>query len=83
MKKSYKIALVFIILAVVGIIAYYFISTYGPGSERAQIKKRVEYVLEGGTGLSKGLGDRLGCIIRDAIYGQFGEEDLRCIAAGI
>lgn len=46
MKKSYKIALVFIILAVVGIIAYYFISTYGPGSERAQIKKRVEYVLE-------------------------------------
>lgn len=46
MKKSYKIALVFIILVVVGIVAYHFISTYGPGSERAQIKKRVEYVLE-------------------------------------
>lgn len=46
MKKSYIIALIFIGILVIGMIAYYFISTYGPGSERAQMKKRVEYVLE-------------------------------------
>lgn len=46
MKKSYIIALIFIGIIVIGMIAYYFISTYGPGSEHAQIKKRVEYVLE-------------------------------------
>ncbi|MBR3032972.1 MAG: hypothetical protein IKH92_08135 [Clostridiales bacterium] len=46
MKKKYIVALVFIVLAVIGMIAYYCISTYGPGSERAQMKKRVEYVLE-------------------------------------
>ena len=46
MKKSYIIALIFIGVTLIGFIAYYFISTYGPGSENAQMKKRVEYVLE-------------------------------------
>ena len=47
MKKSYIIASsIFLGLAVIGMIAYYCISTYGPGSDRAQMKKRVEYVLE-------------------------------------
>ena len=46
MKKSYIAALIFIGVTLIAIIAYYFISTYGPGSENAQMKKRVEYILE-------------------------------------
>ena len=46
MKKSYIIALICIVVVVVGIIVYHLISTYGPGSENAQMKKRVEYLLE-------------------------------------
>lgn len=46
MKKKYIAAIICIILAVIGMIVYYCLSTYGPGSERAQIKKRVEYILE-------------------------------------
>lgn len=46
MKKSYIIALICIAVVVIGIIVYHVVSTYGPGSENAQIKKRVEYLLE-------------------------------------
>ncbi|MBP5416220.1 MAG: hypothetical protein J6Y58_01725 [Clostridiales bacterium] len=46
MKKRYIVAIVCILLAVAGMITYYCISTYGPGSDRAQIKKRVEFILE-------------------------------------
>ncbi|MBO4687347.1 MAG: hypothetical protein J5636_02430 [Clostridiales bacterium] len=46
MKKSYIVALICIGVVVIGMIAFYFISTYGPGSENAEIKKRVEYLLE-------------------------------------
>ena len=46
MKKSYIIALICIVVVVIGIIVYHLVSTYGPGSENAQIKKRVEYLLE-------------------------------------
>ena len=46
MKKSYIITLIVIGVVIVGIIIFHLISTYGPGSENAQMKKRVEYVLE-------------------------------------
>lgn len=46
MKKSNLIALIIIIVALVSIIGVYYVTTYGPLSERAQIKKRVEYVME-------------------------------------
>lgn len=46
MKKSYIVALIFIGVVLVGMIAYYFINKYGPGSDNAQVKKRVEYILE-------------------------------------
>ena len=46
MKKSYIVALIFIGVVLIGMVAFYFINKYGPGSDTAQVKKRVEYILE-------------------------------------
>lgn len=46
MKKSYIIALIFIGVVLIGMVAFYFLNKYGPGSDNAQVKKRVEYILE-------------------------------------
>ena len=54
MKKSYIVALIFIGLCVIGMIVYHVVSTYGPGSENAQMKKRVEYALEAYGALNDG-----------------------------
>ena len=46
MKKSYIIALIIIGVIVLGVLGYGWFTSYGPGSDKAQVKKRVEYCLE-------------------------------------
>ena len=46
MKKSYIIAIIVIAVVVLGMLGYGWFTSYGPGSTRAQLKKRVEYCLE-------------------------------------
>lgn len=46
MKKSYIVAIIIIGVIVLGILGYGWFTSYGPGSDRAQVKKRVECCLE-------------------------------------
>lgn len=46
MKKSYIVASILIVLVVIGMIAFAIYNKYGPNSDQAILKGRVEYMLE-------------------------------------
>ena len=54
MKKSYIIASIAIAVVFIGILGYYLFDKYGPGSDKAMMKGRIEYMLESCGCINKG-----------------------------
>ena len=52
MKKSYIVAIIILGVIVLGILGYGWFTSFGPGSDKAQVKKRVEYCLESCGGIN-------------------------------
>ncbi|MBQ5967249.1 MAG: hypothetical protein IJL60_05675 [Clostridiales bacterium] len=52
MKKSYIVAIIILGVIVLGMLGYGWYTSYGPGSDKAQVKKRVEYCLESCGGIN-------------------------------
>ena len=54
MKKSYIIASIAIAVVFIGILGFYLFDKHGPGSDKAMLKGRIEYMLESCGCINKG-----------------------------